>query len=87
MSNTPCETCEKTPKGNHQQALREVASSQAACVPWPECLDKGCLGHIGNDGLVHCSILCRGPGQAWSLERTGTSLTWEEGSAGVLLTQ
>ena len=52
VSNTPRETCEKTPKGKHQQALREVATSQAACVPWPECLDKGCLGHIGNDGLV-----------------------------------
>ncbi|XP_058570938.1 testis-specific Y-encoded protein 3-like [Neofelis nebulosa] len=52
VSNTPCETCEKTPKCKHQQALREVASSQAACVPLPECQDKDCLSHIGNDGLV-----------------------------------
>ncbi|XP_058571024.1 testis-specific Y-encoded-like protein 5 [Neofelis nebulosa] len=52
VSNTPCETCEKTPKCKHQQALRVVASSQAACVPLPECQDKGCRSHIGNDGLV-----------------------------------
>ena len=37
--------------------------------------------------LCSLSFLCRGPGQACSVERTGTSLTWEEVSAGVLLTQ